>query len=267
MNAPLPAPLDVKLMNWTASALFVCCAALVLAAGARWLLGRPAFAIHRIVVQGDLVHNNAVSLRPMVMPSLAGNFFTVDLEAVRAAFEQAPWVRSVQVRREFPSGLRVVLREHDAVALWGAESESKLLNSDGEVFEAEADDEEQDSLPRLQGPQGQAGEVLAMYHRLAPVFEPLGLELDELQLSGRGGWRAQLDSGAAVELGGGTPEAVVARIDSETRKALAGPDMATLFRDRAFDPMPIPRSDLPAFVAAESTRWRDAVTASGARAD
>lgn len=211
MNAPLPAPLDVKLMNWTASALFVCCAALVLAAGARWLLGRPAFAIHRIVVQGDLVHNNAVSLRPMVMPSLAGNFFTVDLEAVRAAFAQAPWVRSVQVRREFPSGLRVVLREHDAVALWGAESESKLLNSDGEVFEAEADDEEQDSLPRLQGPQGQAGEVLAMYHRLVPVFEPLGLELDELQLSVRGGWRAQLDSGAAVELGGGTPEAVVAR--------------------------------------------------------
>jgi len=211
MNAPLPAPLDVRLMNWTASALFVCCAALVLAAGARWLLGRPAFAIHRVVVQGDLVHNNAVGLRPMVMPSLAGNFFTVDLEAVRAAFEQAPWVRSAQVRREFPSGLRVVLREHDAVALWGAESESRLLNGDGQVFEAEADDEEQDSLPRLQGPQGQAGEVLAMYRRLAPVFEPLGLELDELQLSGRGGWRALLGSGAAVELGGGTPEAVVAR--------------------------------------------------------
>jgi tripartite-type tricarboxylate transporter receptor subunit TctC len=65
----------------------------------------------------------------------------------------------------------------------------------------------------------------------------------------------------------GTPEPVVARIDAETRKALAGPEMATLFRERAFDPMPVPRSALPAFVAGESARWRDAVRASGARAD
>ncbi|MDU7587535.1 MAG: FtsQ-type POTRA domain-containing protein, partial [Acidovorax sp.] len=116
MNAPLPAPLDVKLMNMTASVLFVGCALLVLAAGAWWVMRYPGFAIARIVVHGDLVHNNAVTLRANVGPRLAGNFFTVDLEAVRAAFAQAPWVRSVQVRREFPSGLRVVLREHDAVA-------------------------------------------------------------------------------------------------------------------------------------------------------
>jgi tripartite-type tricarboxylate transporter receptor subunit TctC len=64
-----------------------------------------------------------------------------------------------------------------------------------------------------------------------------------------------------------TPEAVVARIDDVTRRALAGPEMVALFRDRAFDPMPVPRADLPAFVAAESARWRDAVRASGARAD
>jgi tripartite-type tricarboxylate transporter receptor subunit TctC len=65
----------------------------------------------------------------------------------------------------------------------------------------------------------------------------------------------------------GTPEAVVARIDAETRKALASPEITTLFRERAFDPLPTPRAELPAFVAAESTRWRDAVRASGARAE
>jgi tripartite-type tricarboxylate transporter receptor subunit TctC len=64
----------------------------------------------------------------------------------------------------------------------------------------------------------------------------------------------------------GTPEAVVARIDGETRKALASPEMATLFRERAFDPLPLPRSELPAFITAENARWRDAVRASGARA-
>ena len=65
----------------------------------------------------------------------------------------------------------------------------------------------------------------------------------------------------------GTPETVLARIDAETRAALAGPEMAVVFRDRAFDPMPIPRANLPAFVAAESARVREAVRASGARAE
>ena len=31
-------------------------------------------------------------------PVLTGNFFTVDLKAAKAAFEQVPWVREAQVR-------------------------------------------------------------------------------------------------------------------------------------------------------------------------
>ena len=85
MNHTLPAPLDVKLMNWTASALFVGLALGALAAGAWWVLRYPGFAVSRIVVHGDLVHNNAVTLRANVAPHLAGNFFTVDLRAAPEA--------------------------------------------------------------------------------------------------------------------------------------------------------------------------------------
>ena len=50
-----------------------------------------------------------------------------------------------------------------------------------------------------------------MYGLLQPVFEPLGMDVEELALTGRGGWRATLDTEAVVELGGGTPQEVVAR--------------------------------------------------------
>ena len=63
------------------------------------------------------------------------------------------------------------------------------------------------------------------------------------------------------------PHAVLARIEAETAKALASPEMARLFTERAFDPMPIPRAELPGFVAGESQRWRDAVRQSGAKAE
>ncbi len=210
MNPALPSPLDVKLMNLTASVVFVACAVLVLAAGTWWTLRHPAFAIGRIVVQGELVHNNAVTLRANVAPQLMGNFFTINLGAARAAFEQVPWVRSAQVRREFPHTLRVVLQEHHAVAYWGAEADATLVNSRGEVFEANADNE-LDGLPRLHGPAGQSLQVLQMLQRLQPVFEAMDMAVEALELSGRGGWRVTLEGGAVVELGGGTPEQVVQR--------------------------------------------------------
>lgn len=210
MNSALPSPLDVRLMNLTASVVFVACTVLVLAAGTWWALRHPAFAIGRIVVQGELVHNNAVTLRANVAPQLVGNFFTIQLGAARAAFEQVPWVRSAQVRREFPRTLHVVLQEHHAVAHWGAEADTTLVNSSGNVFEANADTE-LDNLPRLSGPDGQSLPVLQMLHWLGPVFEPLDMKIEALDLSGRGGWRATLEGGAVVELGGGDKEQVVQR--------------------------------------------------------
>lgn len=217
MTQTLPAPLDVKLMNLTASVLFVGCVLLVLAAAAWWVLRYPGFAVARIVVQGDLVHNNAVTLRANVAPHLVGNFFTVDLRAARDAFEQVPWVRRAEVRRVYPGSLAVRLQEHEAVAYWGPESGSALVNRFGEVFEANTGDVEQEGLPRLLGPNGSSMEVLEMYGLIRPVFKSLGLVVETLELTGRGGWRATLDTDAVVELGGGTPQEVVQRTQRFTR--------------------------------------------------
>ena len=208
----LPVPLDVKLMNLTTTVLVLGLAVGVLLAGGGWLLHHPAFAIGRIAVEGDLAHTSAVALRANVAPQLVGNFFTVDLDAARRAFEQQPWVRSAQVRREFPSGLRVALQEHDAVAYWGAEGGSALVNSHGEVFEAGAGDLEADNLPRLRGAPERSAEMLHMYQRLASALEPLGSPIDTLELTGNGGWRVLLDSGAVLELGGGSEAVLMERV-------------------------------------------------------
>jgi cell division protein FtsQ len=206
-----PAPADVKLMNMTASALFVVFALLLVGALAGWIARHPGFAISGIGVSGEVTHNNALTLRANVAPRLSGTFFTMDITAARQVFEDLPWVRLAVVRREFPNRLKVLLQEHQAVAYWGAEGDSRLVNSFGEVFEANVDEVEQDALPRLHGPDGQAAQVLAMYQTLAPVFEPMDLALEQVELTGHGGWRARLDTGAQIELGGGTVAEVLTR--------------------------------------------------------
>lgn len=210
MADSLPAPFDVRLMNMVATLVFALFGLMLLAAGAWWVLRQPFFPLAAIKVDGEVTHNNALTLRANVAPRLAGNFFTVDLGAARSAFESVPWVRKAVVRREFPDKLRATLSEHVPVAHWGAESESNLVNRFGEVFEANPA-EAGDSLPRLDGPLGQASQVLGMYRVLAPLLAPYEMTIEQLRLSGRGSWRVELDTGAVIELGRGQAEEVAAR--------------------------------------------------------
>jgi cell division protein FtsQ len=213
VNKAMPAPLDVKLMNATSLVLGLAFAGMLTALGVAWLAQQSLFRLSAIKVRGDLEHNNAVTLRANVVPRLTGNFFTVDLARAQAAFESVPWVRHAVVQREFPNRLRVVLQEHQVAAIWGQEGDARLVNSHGEVFEANQGDVEPDDLPLLSGPQGQAGLVLEAYRKLAPVFEKIDTRLEQLDLTGRGSWRARLEDGAALELGQGSLDEIQRRAE------------------------------------------------------
>ncbi len=210
-----PLPFDVRLMGFTSRLLAALAVVGIVSAALAWAAGRPAFDLRLVQVEGDVTHNDATTLRASVLPHLAGNFFTINLQAARAAFEAAPWVRSAVVRRVWPMGIRVTLTEHRPVAYWGDDGEgSRLLNNYGEVFEANTGDLESDDLPVFRGPADNdaAGlQMLQMYRTLAPVFAPLGRHIKTLALSSQGGWTAELDDGARVEIGRGKPQEVVAR--------------------------------------------------------
>lgn len=212
LDMPMVLPLDVKLMNMASTAMAVGCALLVLAALVWWLLRLPLFALAGITVTGDVEHNNVVTLRANVTPKLNGNFFTVDLAQARKVFESVPWVRQAVVQREFPNRLRVHLVEHQPAAFWGQEGEGRLLNRQGEVFEANLGDLEDENMPWLQGPDNQSAQVLHMYRALAPVFEELSLPLEGLELTARGSWRAHLGKRTVIEMGRGQADELKQRL-------------------------------------------------------
>ena len=204
-------PMDVRFMRLIGSLLLLIFAGMALSALAGLILRHPFFAIRGVTVAGDIEHSNAVTLRANVGPHLAGTFFTLDLQAARHAFESMPWVRQAIVQRAFPNRLKVTLQEQRVAAYWGEEGELKLLNVQGEVFEANLGEIEQEKLPRLSGPASQAGQILRVYQALRPMFERLSLSIEEIMLTGRGAWRMRLDNGAEVMLGLGQPDEVVGR--------------------------------------------------------
>lgn len=223
-TAVLPMPADIRLMNAVASAVYALAAVGALTAGVLWLMRSPLFPIRSIQLDGDLSRNSVPTIRANAGPMLAGNFYSVDLQKGRVAFESVPWVRHAVVHRVWPDRLAVRLEEHRAEALWegnvGAGEEfagDKLVNDHGEVFQANVGDVEQDGLPSFAGPDGSARQMLALYRRLQPVLSRLDLGIDKLQLTQRGSWRAELDSGALIEMGRGSDDEVLARTERFVR--------------------------------------------------
>lgn len=204
-------PLDVRLMNWVASGLLAGFVALGLGSAALWAVRHSGWQLGGIVVDGDVAHQNAVTFRANLASRLTGSYPTMDLKEVKRLFETMPWVRQAVVRREFPNRLHITLKEHEPVAWWGESGDGKMVDAQGEVFEANADDSQSDSWPELVGPEGQSAHVYGLYQDLVSVFEPLDWDIQRLELGSSGSWRVTLDNDAVIELGRGQPEEVVAR--------------------------------------------------------
>ena len=219
-STPTPAlPVDVRLLQVSGNVIGAVAIAALAALGLQWIARLPVFAIAAVQIEGDVERNSASTIRANAAPRLAGSFFSMDLAKARAAFESVPWVRHAVVRRVWPNRLGVRLEEHEPEALWAMpDGNDRLVNSFGEVFEANVGDVEDEGLPRLAGPEGSAAQMLAMLHRLEPVLERLDAgDIGALVLSGRGGWRVELDGGAAIELGRGSEDEVLARAERFVR--------------------------------------------------
>lgn len=211
MTAEIPS--DVRVMNAGAGALFALAAVLFVGLALFALARLPLFTLRGVTVDGDVARNSMATLRANAVSKLAGNFFTLNLAASKQAFESVPWVRRAVVRRVWPNRLAVTLEEHQARAYWFRDdADDQLVNRQGEVFEANLGDVEDDSLPTLRGPEGSSAQMLAFLDQLDVLLDPLQARVKTLRLSERGSWEAELDDGARIEIGRGSPEERLARV-------------------------------------------------------
>lgn len=196
-----------KLLNGMARGLY-CVAALIGAyLGLCAVLNAAAFPLRTVRVEGDFAHITGEDIRARLAARVAGNFFGVDLDAVRTTLEDFPWARKVEVRRRWPDGMAILIEEHRPLARWG---ERLLVNTYGEVFSAQSDDE----LPMFGGPPGTEKEITAQYAALRALVAPLGAELTQVLLSPRHAWQIKLSlpqrPALVVELGREQPRAAIA---------------------------------------------------------
>ncbi|MBL8443310.1 MAG: cell division protein FtsQ/DivIB [Zoogloeaceae bacterium] len=164
-----------------------------------WFMTRPLFPLREVTVLSPPAQVTTAQIEFAARTALRGNFFLVDLETVRAAFEKLPWVRRAEVRRRWPDALELRLEEHQAVAYWtNADGEdAHLVNVFGEVFVAASNA----NMPAFSGPQGAAPYLLNRYQQFNRILEPIDRRVVGLRLSAREAWQLELDDGMVIVLG------------------------------------------------------------------
>ena len=182
------------LMNALANTLFTLALLLVLGAAALYAARQPAFALREVWIGNELKHVTREQIEDVVRREVRGGFFTINLATARAAFERLPWVRGVNVRRQWPARLDVVLEEHVPMARWGT---AALVNTHGEVFQAAYDGE----LPLFIGPEGAAREIAIQYRYFQRGLAAMGETPVQVQVTARRAWQVKLQGGLMLELG------------------------------------------------------------------
>jgi cell division protein FtsQ len=179
---------------WLANTLYALAALLLVYAVLFMVVHLPIFPLREVDIKGELQHVNREQVQFIVTREMKGNFFTLDLNRTRAAFEKLPWVRNVNVRRRWPDRLEVAIEEHVVLARWGG---SALVNTHGELFRAASNA----ALPEFNGPEDAAGEVAGHYEEFSRMLKPLNLALTRMTLSDRRALQLKLNNGLVVELG------------------------------------------------------------------
>jgi cell division protein FtsQ len=182
------------LLNWTANLLFSLAVVLMLYALLFVVLHLPIFPVKHVQVEGNLDHVNHEQIQLIVSKYLKGNFYTLDLQRTRTAFEKLPWARKVSVRRQWPDTIVVQIEEHQAIGRWGGVA---LVNRHGELFQAASDEQ----LPVFYGPGDAVKELAQGYASFAQTLSVTSLQIQQLSLSSRRAWEIKTTDKRQMLLG------------------------------------------------------------------
>jgi cell division protein FtsQ len=160
--------------------------------GADWMLRTENFPVRNIRFEGPFERVTHAELEGVVLGLVRGNFFLVDLNAVRQRVEALPWVHRAEVRRSFPHDIAVQFTEERLAARW---SDGAWVNTTGEVVRVTGADLPT-NLPRLTGPDGTSAQVLAAYEGFRETLARSHLKIAALTLTPRRSWRLELEGEA-----------------------------------------------------------------------
>lgn len=136
----------------------------------------------------------------MIRQSLASvgqvQFFSADLGRIYDEIAKLSWVESVDVNRDWYRGVTVFVTPRKAVANFGSK---QMIDANGQVFvPVDSSVLRNPNLVNLYGHEADALLIMTQMNRINTWFEPLGIQVKDLNLTPRQTWVIRFDNNLRV---------------------------------------------------------------------
>lgn len=152
------------------------------------------FEIKAVELEGETSHISTVHFKRSLGNTISGNFFDIDINAIRQAALSAPWVKDVSVHKVWPDRIRIEIKEHKALALW---EDGRLVSVDGVLFAANPEEADNPmALPEFFGRADMVKELTRRYKRFSQMLRTVkpDARVTELSVTDRDSWTLAIAS-------------------------------------------------------------------------
>jgi cell division protein FtsQ len=154
--------------------------------------------LERVVIVGEIGELHRSALQGWLVENVAETAANWELDQTETLLETLPWIQSAAATRVWPNTMRIEVKPHIPVALWG---DGSFLNSEGQVFEPVPGSEGL-VLPKLSGDLNQQSQLMDLYLQLSGLLgKQSALRLDSLSMDSLGQLSVLMEFGMSVKLG------------------------------------------------------------------
>jgi len=171
----------------------------------------------KVEISGKLVGVTRSQLEDIFASTATAGFLKINLALYLAKLKKNPWIDTATIVKNWPSGYKVTISEHQPIAYW---NDSHILHTNGSLI-ARPTHYPLEHLPKFSGPLEQKQLMLTMYQRFCKIISPLNLYITDLCLTPARGWRLYF-AGFYLELGHSDVVAKLSRFRGIYHQLIAG---------------------------------------------
>lgn len=205
---PLAAPRISLTTRWSIGAIGLILLIVLSVMGSRLAQDPDRFPVTNVDILGTVDYEDREALIGVVQKFTGAGFYSLDIDSVRRAVDELPWVAHARVSRVWPSRIEVHVEEHEPTARWNDDS---LISKRLELFtppQLQLDNprytqwsEVFSTLPLISGAPGRHGVLLDTFRDYEARLARVGLAIDILKEDKRGSQTLELSEQVTVKLG------------------------------------------------------------------
>ncbi len=205
---PLAAPRVSLTTRWSIGAIGLILLVALSVFGSRLAQDPDRFPVTNVDILGTVDYEDRDALIAVVQEFTGAGFYSLDIDSVRRAVDELPWVAHARVSRVWPSRIEVRVEEHEPTARWNDDS---LISKRLELFtppQLQLDNpryaqwsEVFSTLPLISGAPGRHGVLLDTFRDYEARLARVGLTIGVLNEDSRGSQTLELSDQVTVKLG------------------------------------------------------------------